>query len=643
MDAERPVLLLPAKLVEKTNRERIELSKHWRIPLNIRLVSMESLGRVQSATLLETWRPDVIGIDEAHMLKNPKAAVTRRYCRYLADHPNTKVFALSGTMCKHSMEDYAHLAVHTLKSNVPLPTHKGELMEWAEVLDEKTSLGRVHPGALLDLCNAEERKESAFRAARLGYQRRLLETPGVVSSRGAEVGASLYINEVTYQVNQVTEDNFRKLRTSWLTPDDWPLVQAVDVWRHARELALGFHYSWFREQEFKSWIEKQKDKPTETIERRILSACVNTTGIGLLVARALARSKLSGASGRSTGTELLSRSTRGFSRSSTESATSAASEVTGSDDLPLITVIEREGFEACCARLAIEPLELWTTLLRASPELSSICARAIEAARPPPEWMNRRSSWAKFVRQTLARSRHLDSPHQVELAVLAGEIEDTLVYEAEGKWCKEPNLLRNWKDIEGTFKPNTVPVWHDDSALKFCEAWGKKQNGIIWTDHSYFGRELSRRTGWDYFGREGLNAAGVPIDLAKASHEGKTIIASRKSNGTGRNLQAWNKSLVVSIPGGADEFEQMVARTHRPGQDADEVTVDVVFACAEHMSAWQSALAGAQMVQDTLGQQQKILKATVQVDMSRMSSTMGSVRWTKTLSEKDAGFVLPII
>jgi hypothetical protein len=69
-------------LVDKTNRERIELSKDWRIPLNIRLVSIESLGRVNAANLLEAYRPDVIIVDEAHKLKNKKAAVTRRYNRY---------------------------------------------------------------------------------------------------------------------------------------------------------------------------------------------------------------------------------------------------------------------------------------------------------------------------------------------------------------------------------------------------------------------------------------------------------------------------------------------------------------------------------------------------------------------------------
>lgn len=493
LDAQRAILLIPAMLIEKTSREKIELSKHWRIPLSVRTMSMESLGRVSAANVLDAHQPDAFIIDEAHRVKNKKAAVTRRYCRYLAEHPETKVVAMSGTMCKHSMEDYAHLAHHALKDKAPVPNSYGEIMEWAEVLDEGSMLSRVDPGALIELCNEEEKRQPRFQAARLGYQRRLLETPGVVSSQGAGVDCSLYINAVTYDVSPVTEENFRKLRTEWLTPDDWPLVQAVDVWRHARELAAGMHYVW--------------------------------------------------------------------------------------------------------------------------------------SPRPPKDWSEARSNWFKFVREVLSHSKHLDSPHQVELAVVSGEIRDG-------------GLLEKWKAVEHTFKPRTQPMWHDDSCLNFCEEWGRKHVGIIWSDHSYFGRELARRTGWNYFGREGINEAGVPIDLPGAFHEGKTIIASRKSNATGRNLQAWNRSLVVSPPGGADELEQLIAREHRPGQKADEVNIDLVFACAEHVKAWQDARAGAEMVRDTLGQQQKILMADSVLDMSRFQMYSGH-RWSKTLSEKEGGFVLP--
>ena len=83
LNAQRPLLLLPANLIEKTERDRRRLSEHWRIPNNIRLFSYEMLGRVQSAGELEVYAPDLILADECHKLKNRHAAVTRRVTRWM--------------------------------------------------------------------------------------------------------------------------------------------------------------------------------------------------------------------------------------------------------------------------------------------------------------------------------------------------------------------------------------------------------------------------------------------------------------------------------------------------------------------------------------------------------------------------------
>lgn len=492
LDAKRPVLLLPAGLLAKTQRERIDLAKHWRIPLGLRMISIESLGRANQAQVLESYKPDLIIIDEAHKLKNKQAGAVRRVLRRHDAEPNTKFVIMSGTMTKDGLDDFEHMARWSLGDNSPLPTGSGELKKWADVLDKKRSLLRTDPGVLLSLCNEEERKRPRFEAARLGFQRRLLDTPGVITTQGADVASSIYISDRILEPKQVTNDNFRKLRSEWKTPDDWELMQAVDVWRHACELICGLHYVW-------------------------------------------------------------------------------------------------------------DP-------------------------RPPERWRTARSDWNKFVRETLAKSRTLDTPHQVELAVLDGTLR-------VGK-----HYLDAWQAVEGTFKPNTKPIWHDDSCLNLAQKWGEEDPGIIWTEHSFFGRALAKRAGWEYFGRDGLNAAGVPIDLPKAAHEGKTIVASRKANATGRNLQAWNRNLVVSLPGCG--LEQLIGRTHRPGQEKDEVYIDIVFGCAEHVTAWESAVLEAKMVHDMLGQRQKLLLADKALDISRLSVLSGA-RWVKTLSEKDSKFVLP--
>jgi hypothetical protein len=494
LEAKRPLLLLPAALIEKTERERRELSKHWRIPRTIQLLSYEMLSRVQSQHFLNLHRPDVIILDEAHKVKNKRAGVTRRLTRFMKEHPETIVIAMSGTIMKGGIEDFAHLAHWALKDRSPLPIEHGELEEWSRALDGDTSAwNRLDPGALLSFATEEERATLAPEvAARRGFQRRLLETPGVVASLGDSVEASLYVRSLDYEVNATTEENYRILRTEMKTPCGWALSEAVQEWRHARELALGMHYIW-------------------------------------------------------------------------------------------------------------DP-------------------------RPPEEWLTRRSNWASFVRQVLGSSRTLDTELQVKQAVENGELSSA--YQDLGA-----EILRAWQLIEKTFTVRPKAIWHDDGALKACEQWAAKNHGIIWVEHTFFGHELAKRTGLSYYGAQGLDESGRPIEQADPK---KALIASIAANSTGRNLQAWSRNLVTSSPASATTWEQMLGRTHREGQQADTVEVDVLLGCVEHDSCFQNAINGARLIQDTTGHQQKILLADVTWDgVSTKPNSHGGYRWQKSSRSSD--------
>lgn len=257
MRATRPMLLLPAALIPKTERERFELSKHWQIPNNIRLMSYELLSRDRCKDELINYRPDLLICDEAHRLKNRHAAVTRRVDRYMKHNPEARFVALSGTIMRKSLKDFAHVLKWCLKDKAPVPVHSEEVGEWAEALDENVDpMTRRDPGALLKLCTTEElRTYQPAIAIRHAFRRRLLETPGVVAtSRGGDsTGASIYISGILYDMNPVTDENFRHLRgvegkrdvyPGWRTPDGWDLMTAAEVWGKARELALGFHGIW---------------------------------------------------------------------------------------------------------------------------------------------------------------------------------------------------------------------------------------------------------------------------------------------------------------------------------------------------------------------------------------------------------------
>jgi len=480
LGAVRGLLLLPAGLIEKTQRERAILSRHWRIPNTLRIFSYDMLGRVQAADELERFRPEAIICDEVHRLKNRRAAVTRRVARYMHDNPYTKFCGLSGTIMDKSLKDFAHILRWVLKLQAPIPVTNEETEEWAEALDESVDpMARRRAGALLELCSAEEKAEHPWIAARHGFRRRLIETPGVVATIGAgeHVDCSIYVREIRHKVAEVTERNFAKLRTEWATPDDWQLMTAVDVWRHAQELALGLFYVW-------------------------------------------------------------------------------------------------------------DP-------------------------RPPTEWREARKAWNRFVRDVISRGRTYDSELQVANACDAGRLDAT--------------ALEAWRRLRPTYTPAVKAVWCDDSALKACAEWAKTP-GLIWTEHGFFAEALSKMTGIPYFGAGGFDSQGRYIEDAPKG----SAIASIDANREGKNLQKlWSRNLLVCPPTSAAWWEQTIARTHRPGQEADEVTVDVLIGCRENYDACLKAIAGAQAIQEMTGKVQKLMIADVTLSSEGEIDRLMTPRWQR--------------
>jgi len=153
LNLERPIGLLPASLIEKTERERAHYAEHFKVDRTMQLFSYEMLGRENASNLLAVKQPDGLITDESHRLKNPKAACTRRVARWMHENPGTKFVSMSGTMIKDSIRNFAHLLRWSLGAeNAPVPMNDGDLDDWADCLDERVPpLQRVTPGALLEL------------------------------------------------------------------------------------------------------------------------------------------------------------------------------------------------------------------------------------------------------------------------------------------------------------------------------------------------------------------------------------------------------------------------------------------------------------------------------------------------------------
>ena len=240
--AQRPVLLIPAKLKKKTERDFKILAQHWYMHPAIQVVSYEKLSR--NPEFLNELAPDLLMADEAHRLKSLSAACTKRVKRYMRQHPQTKFLALSGTITSRSLKDFWHILMWALRPEImPLPRTFNELEEWALAVDEKIDpLERIAPGALLELHPSEDLHE--LERARRGVRTRLQQTAAYVATRESTLGTSLQIELVSPPTSKVIDEALDELRREWTTPNGDVAPTPVDTWRHARELACGFWYRW---------------------------------------------------------------------------------------------------------------------------------------------------------------------------------------------------------------------------------------------------------------------------------------------------------------------------------------------------------------------------------------------------------------
>ena len=204
---------------------------------------------------------------------------------------------------------------------------------------------------------------------------------------------------------------------------------------------------------------------------------------------------------------------------------------------------------------------------------------------PPPEWLDARREWAAFAREVLSRSRTLDSEAQVRAA-----------YPAEAS---------DWEAVKGTFVPNTVAEWISTDVVKAAAKWAKSSGGLVWVEHRAVGHSLGY-WGLPYFGQMGVDATGLRIEDARGP-----CALSIAANSEGRNLQSWSRNLILSPPTTGDRWEQLLGRTHREGQRADEVTAEVYLGCHQSVEGFWGAVSDAKYQKGILGSEQKLLIADI--------------------------------
>lgn len=260
-----------------------------------------------------------------------------------------------------------------------------------------------------------------------------------------------------------------------------------------------------------------------------------------------------------------------------------------------------DGFQLADGSEASDPDEVntWSTWAVARQMAIGMFYRADPA--PPKAWMAARKVWFDYVRAMIeAPNSKFDTEKQVR----------TACEKAAERGGRKSTELETWLRLKDTFVPNAVPVWMSTHALDAAKAWGSRGPGIIWTDHVAFGQRLAQETGWAFYGQRGLDSLGRRIEDAPSA---TPVIASRLANQRGRNLQhSFSRNLIMAVPNAGVDFEQLLGRTHRHGQRASKVSVDIYCACSEHAKALDSKLPKSSSKAERLfGLNQKLLGVNI--------------------------------
>jgi len=476
------LVLVPAKLREKTHREFFILEQHWQGPDSYEVLSYEMLSRAPAEgekPPLERISPDLIVADEAHRLKNARSACTRRLVRYLVENPSCRFLPMSGTVTNRSLTDFSHLLILAIgREKAPLPAVKKEIQIWARAVDEKVE-SRARPGALRDF--AKKSEGLTLQDVREGVRARIFETPGVLQTTEKNIEASIHANLVRPKIGSACKRAIRMLFEDKISPTGDDALPS-DVYRHLRTLALGFFYQW-------------------------------------------------------------------------------------------------------------------------DPE-------------PPQEWRLARKRWCRFVSDILdAEDPRYDSELQIAQACSrhgnmitsalfrTGQDPMELFESRLGHSLDSSSAYEDWVSVRRTYQISSAPVWITTRVLKQVLTKIKKPT-IIWVEHQAVGEKLSEISELPYYRQQGLDLHGNFIDDHPAS---ESMIASIQANSEGRNLQAWSRNVVMPPPANGASWQQLLGRTHRSGQTADEIEVDIIVPHREIRRHVKQAVDDARYIEALTGNPQKLL------------------------------------
>lgn len=582
-DVDRVIILAPASTLINLDRERARLRPYFRMCPDIVIESFEKIQRATPEGEEDLVAQLVVGrkgnpsrtlliFDEAHRLKNIQSARGGRVMRLIQRFPELRVCVLSGSMTDKSIKDFAHLAWMALREGSPLP------VEWAK------------------------------EAYAVGDAKRALQSWAEVLDVNGEPG-----------------------------PADWaefyPLIHSEsDVNEYA--MSSGKKRTALARTAFQARLRKTPGV--------VVSSDSSLQGVALVM--------------------------RGFYYDLPDEIVEAMDEVLNSG-------IDPDGNELS------DPMSIWRLQKQLAQGFFYVWDWPVGLDGKPvvdDDWKAAKSSWNKHVRKELkdgARNGY-DSPLLVymtvyrELVQMAGghptllawlkfvarsrkDANDTEavikerrahqdwataggdpeVYAECYEWFRKATATMSlhyaWVRWSGGQKhkpqPPTKAVWVSEGYVDALVEWARRHEAdgtppIIWYDFCEVGDALARR---------GIPCYGAGTEPPKSC---QTVALSIDTHSEGKNLFQWSVQLVSSPPAGGKRWEQLLARTYRPGQKAEVVTCWV----AQHTKAFVDALHAARLSADysftQTGMEQKLLLASYQGIKTR---ALGSELLSPSIEDSD--------
>jgi hypothetical protein len=232
------------------------------------------------------------------------------------------------------------------------------------------------------------------------------------------------------------------------------------------------------------------------------------------------------------------------------------------------------------------------------------------------EWLEARKLWNRELRQILKLSRPgMDSPMLVARAASLGNITPL----SWGRWARVKDRWRIKEDVKPRLPTVEAPgiigiqhVWISDFLVRDVTDWVRQNSpALVWYTDRCVGARIKILADLPAYGAGLSGTAGLLAELK--GKRARTVVLSQQAHGTGKNLQGaqgghpgWSTQIFTSVASDATEWEQVLGRTHRPGQQADTVIAAVYRHTPELRAAFDTAVERAKFVQETKGQRMKL-------------------------------------